>query len=343
MSFEPRDERPASRARPAHHVVVLRHPLPWTASSSPFGDAAARDGADGLAGLRLFDAAGAAREHHGLGVARHGGWPYHGAPARRLSTVIRFVTLWLFHNEGFARESAEGDILAAVRGDDELPPLADPELVAWWKTARRYRAAMGPAWCVRFADRFADWLVSLRAEVRLTAALRATGAWPSFADYMPVRMVHVGVQPALDLLEYACDCPLPLQVRTHPAADAVRRYAGRLVAIQGDLTTVERDLADAPADQLPNLVGCLLHAEGATSEAALAEIEALHDESLCGLTGAAQWLRAEFPRCGNLARWLRGVQSLCHGFARWHLGHGRHARPQVLPDGSLVSLEIEYV
>jgi hypothetical protein len=311
MSFERRDNRHGYSA-PAELAVTLRYPLPWCQTDV------------GTAPRTL-----ATRGWRGLGVARFGTWPLAGDP-QRAATGLRFLACWLLIGD-----DAEADVLAAIRGDDSPAELPAP-LPALWEIARRYRATMGPAFCARLADSFADWLAAARCDARWSTKLRAGGLYPTRDDVLPVRAAAVGVAPALDLLEYFADCPLPPAVRAHPALGAVRRYAARLVAIQDDLSGAALDLAEAR----PNLIGCLLRAEGFSLRGAAEEIEALHDESLCGLTGAAQLLRAEFPRCDALARWLRAVQSLCHGFAAWQ---ARHDRPTPLPDRTSLSIEIEYV
>lgn len=314
MSIETRDDRHGF-STPAELAVTLRYPLPWCKP--------------GLAvGPRVLPTRG----WRGLGVARFGAWPILVGDPQRAATSLRLLACWLVLGDA----DPEADVLAAIRGDDDLPHELPASLRAWWDLARRYRATMGPGFCARLGDSFGDWLAAARSDARWTAKLRAGGQYPARDDVLPVRSASVGVAPTLDLLEYLADCPLPAAVRAHPALEAVRRYAGRLVAIQDDLAGAAVDLAEGR----PNLVGSLLRAEGLPPDVAAEEIEALHDESLCGLTGASQLLRAEFPRCEPLARWLRAIQAICHGFAGWH---GHQGRPATLPDGPALVIEIEYV
>lgn len=307
--------------------VTLRYPLPWF---SP-GELGLYEALS--PGPRLLASVG----FRGLAVARLGGWPTLSADPQRATTALRFLTFWALVGEGGG--FAEADLLATVRGSDDLPADAAPLLRAWWDVARRCRAAMGPAWCARLSEHFADWLAAIRCEAHWRAKLAADGPYPARQDLLPIRVATGGVAPAIDFLEYVGDCPLPLAARSHPAHAAVRRYAARLLAVQDDLIGVAEDLAA----HRPNLVGCLLHTEGMTPGDAVAEVESMHDESLCGLTGASQLLRAEFPRCDQVSRWLRAVQALCHGFARWHTASPLDRRPICLPSGPRLSLEIEYV
>lgn len=307
--------------------VTLRYPLPWFASSE-LGTHEATSPVPRLFAIRGF---------RGLAVARLGGWPTIAPDPQRAATALRFLTFWAILGEDPGL--AEADLLAAVRGSDALSLEAPLALCAWWDVARRCRAAMGPGWCDRLADDFADWLAATRCEAHLRAKIAAGGSYPARDELLPVRVASVGVAPALDFLEYVGDCPLPVAVRSHPAHAAVRRYAARLVAVQDDLVGVAEDLAS----HRPNLLGCLLRIEGLSPAAAAAEIEALHDESLCGLTGASQLLRAEFPRCERVSAWLRMVQTLCHGFARWHSAATLDRRAPQLPSGPGLAIEIEYV
>lgn len=343
MTHETRDERTFLPA-PATLELTLRYPLPWFSAGAGTSSRIGANSAHPHAPSPL-----AVRGWRAPGVARFGGWPVAADP-QRAATALRFLTLWLVVGDGPATEA---ELLAAIRGDDAAAPerpgepegfdprhacapaRPEPALRAWWETARRYRAAMGPGWCARLADDFADWQAASRGELAWTAKIQA-GGYPSREELLQIRAAAVGAGPALDLLEYVADCPLPLAVREHPALASVRRYAARLLAIQDDVAGAAEDLAEGR----PNLLGCLLRGERLRPSAAAAELEALHDESLCGLTGASQLLRAEFPRCEPLARWLREVHALCHGFARWH---GHDPRRVRLPHGATLAIELEYV
>lgn len=315
MSSEPRDERSLLLALPLAREVTLRYPLSWF---TPADDAPV---------FRTLPA----HDERGPGFARFGGWPGAAAPARS-AVAVRFLAFWQI----LGSDLDDADLLTAVRGDDEPGDLSIGAR-AWWETARRCRAAMGPAWCERLGEHFADWRTASRCEARMASKLVSRSPYPRRDVLLPVRTAAVGVAPALDLLEYVHDCPLPHEVRTHPAFEAVGRYAARLLALQCDLASAPDDLAAGR----PNLLLALLRGESLAPADTLAELEALHDESLCGLSGASQWLRAEFSRSAPLARWLRAVQAMCHGFARWH-GQGGAAGLRIADLGAL-TIEIDYV
>lgn len=315
MTHETREERPLLPAPGLE--VTLRYPLSWFSTS---------------AGLDLAPRPLPLDGWRAPGVARFGAWPG-GREPQRAATALRLLTLWLLAGDSTV---AESKLIAAIRGDDP-PGCDDPlELRALWETARRYRATMGPGWCERLGDDFADWLAATRCEARWGLKLQA-GGYPSRDELLQVRVRSAGVGVALDVIEYVADCPLPLAIRNHPALEATRRYAARLLAIQSELAGAAEDLACGR----PNLLGSLIRGERLRPKAAVVELEALHDESLCGLTGASQLLRAEFPRSEALTRWLREVLALCHGFARWHAQGGLGRVP--LPGGAALAIELEYV
>lgn len=316
MTHETREERSLLTAH-AGLELTLRYPLAWFSTSA---------GLDPAPRPLLLDG------WRAPGAARFGAWPTGGDP-QRAATALRLLTLWLLAGDSPAPEAR---LLAAIRGDD--PPGCDEplDLRALWETARRYRAAMGPGWCERLGDDFADWLAATRCEARWGLRMQA-GGYPTRDELLQVRIRSAGAGVALDVIEYVAGCPLPLAVRNHPAFEATRRYAARLLALQAELAGAADDLAAGR----PNLLGCLIRGERLRPAAALAEIESLHDESLCGLTGASQLLRAEFPRSDGLTRWLREAQALCHGFARWHAKGGLGRVP--LPGGAALTIELEYV
>lgn len=309
MSLEPRDDRPLRVETPTRELT-LKYPLAWFTPSSEGPILRALGGPD---------------------FARFGAWP--GSPClRREATAAGFLALWVILGD-----SAEpGAMLTAIRAD-ETPRDLCPELRAWWEISRRMRAAMGPAWCERLGASFDDWHAALRAEARISRRISAGGPYPRREEILPVRASATGVRVALDLLEYLLAASLPHSVRTHPAFEAVGRYLAQLLAIQCDLEGSARDLAAAR----PNLMLATLLGEGLGASPTCAEWMALHDVTVCGLGGAAQWLRAEFSRCRELDLWLRGVQEIGHGFPRWCAQH--EVVSWRLPGAGTWRIEIDYV
>jgi len=309
MSLEPRDDR-SLRVETPTRELTLKYPLAWFTPSSEGPILRALGGPD---------------------FARFGAWP--GSPCqRREATAARFLALWVVLGDS----GESGPMLTAIRAD-ETPRDLSPELRAWWEISRRMRAAMGPAWCERLGASFDEWLAASRAEARISRRISTGGPYPRREEILPVRGVAGGARVALDLLEYLLAAPLPHIVRSHPAYEAVGRYLAQLLAIQCDLEGATRDLAAAR----PNLMIAALLGEGLSGSAACAELRSLHDVTVCGLGGAAQWLRAEFSRCGELDLWLRGVQEIGHGFPRWCAQH--ELANWRLPGAGIWRLEIDYV
>src|SRR5690606_31666348 len=192
-----RDDRSRMTAELALEVT-LRYPLPWF---SPLGLSLHEAMSPGP---RLLGEPG----FRGLAVARLGGWPTLASDPRRAATALRFLTFWalLGDDDSFT----DADLLAALRGGEALSAAAPPVLRAWSELARVCRAAMGPGWCARLADHFADWLTATRCEAHWRAKIGADGPYPARDELLPIRVASVGVAQAIDFLEYVGDCPLPV-------------------------------------------------------------------------------------------------------------------------------------
>jgi hypothetical protein len=309
-------------ARPAA-TISLRYPLHWCTGVHPDADAAEADTRAFLRRFGLLATPGAAARFAGIEVGRHAGWPLFGASRSALITVMRFLTLWLFYDDGIegVGEAAAARAVAAVRGDPGLDLAdADPCLRAWWVNARRYRA-MGPAFCAELGRRFRDWLDAVHEEAAQIRHLRALGEHPGVDAYLAQRERSIGVYPVLCLLEYACGRPLADVVRAHPALARVERCAAEVVILQNDLVSAAKETRDRQV----NLVCSIRQARRCTLARAWSEIEARHDLAVAALRRAAADLRAAFPADLAVRRWLRAVETMCHGFARWHTTARRYA------------------
>ncbi len=328
--------------QPTPATITLRYPVQWYTPVHPHAATTEAGTQAWLADLRLLDSEAAVLKFRHLGVARYGGWPLYNADPEALATVTRFLTLWIFYDDMLEGHGEAHELLAmaAVRGEPAFDiDAGGPYLRAWWETACRYRRRMDTVWCERLGDRFGDWLRAVREEAEQLRVLRSEGRQPDPLAYMACRRRSIGVLPTLNLLEYACGCALPDELRVHPAMAALERAASELVFIQNDLVSVPKDARDRGV----NLVFSVAQARGCSLAEACREMEKMHDTALTGFTNAAGFLRIEFPDCAPLMQWLEAAETMCHGFARWHLSNTRYDRELTLGDGSSVRIEIEYV
>jgi len=328
--------------RPVPATITLRYPMQWYTPVHPYAATTEAGTQAWLADLRLLDSETAIAKFRHLGVARYGGWPLYNADAEALATVTRFLTLWIFYDdmlEGHG-EAHEALAVAAVRGEPDFDVVAGgPYLRAWWETALRYRARMDTAWCERLGERFGDWLGAVREEAEQLRVLRAEGRHPATLAYIHCRRRSIGVLPTLNLLEYACGCALPDELRGHPGMAAIERAASELVFIQNDLVSVPKDARSEGV----NLVFSVAQELCCTLAEACHEVEKMHDTALRSFVDAAEFLRAEYRDCAPLIEWLAAAETMCHGFARWHLSNTRYDRELTLGDGTSVRIEVEYL
>ena len=328
--------------RPVPATITLRYPMQWYTPVHPHAATTEAGTQAWLADLRLLDSEAAIAKFRHLGVARYGGWPLYNADAEALATVTRFLTLWIFYDDMLEGqgEAHESLAVAAVRGEPDFDVDAGgPYLRAWWETARRYRARMDTAWCARLGERFGDWLRAVREEAEQLRVLREEGRHPETLAYIHCRRQSIGVLPTLNLLEYACGCALPDEVRGHPGMAALERAAAELVFIQNDLVSVPKDARSEGV----NLVFSIAQERRCSLAEACHEVEKMHDTALRGFTDAAGFLRIEYRDCPALIEWLAAAETMCHGFARWHLSNTRYDRELPLGDGTSVRIEVEYL
>lgn len=323
-------------------TITLRYPMQWYTPVHPQAATTEECTQAWLSDLRLLDSEAAIAKFRHLGVARYGGWPLYKADAEALATVTRFLTLWIFYDDMLEGEGElrEALAVAAVRGQPDFDIEASgPYLRAWWETATRYRSRMDTRWCDRLGDRFGDWLRAVREEAEQLRTLRRHGRHPELLAYIGCRRRSIGVYPTLNLLEYACGCALPDDLRSHPGMAALERSASELVFLQNDLVSVPKDARDCGV----NLVFSVAQERGCSLAQACHELEKMHDTALHGFVHASEFLRREYSSCEALMIWLEAAETMCHGFARWHLSNTRYDRELALGDGTSVRIEIEYV
>jgi epi-isozizaene synthase len=323
-------------------TITLRYPMQWYTPVHPHAATTEAGTLAWLADLRLLDSEAAVAKFRHLGVARYGGWPLYNADAEALATVTRFLTLWIFYDDMLEGQGEAHECLAmaAVRGEPDFDVDAGgPYLRAWWETARRYRNRMDTSWCARLGDRFGEWLRAVREEAEQLRILRSEGRHPEVLAYIACRRRSIGVYPTLNLLEYACGCALPDELRTHPGMAALERSASELVFIQNDLVSVPKDARDSGV----NLVFSIAQDKNCSLAEACREMERMHDTALRGFLDAAGFLRSDHPECTALHEWLAAAETMCHGFARWHISNTRYDRELALGDGTSVRIEVEYV
>jgi hypothetical protein len=315
------------------HSIVLRYPADWLVAVHPAHEAARRDTESWLRALGVLEGEGAARTFAAMNVGWYGGAPFPDAPFERLTTITRFFTLWIFHDEVLEGlgASAPRVLGAAVRGE---PAAAEESgyLRGWRELGARFRAAMSDRWLSRFSERFVTWLGSLDAEARLAAEAQRSGRPPSFEAYMAVRTINIGVLPTTCWIEYAQGRELSPVISADPDLARAERLASRVITFQNDVAGLDKDARRG----WPNAVLSLAADERAPLRAALDTAIRLHDIDVGDLAATCDRLAR---RHGEPARaWTSGLARLVAGLGRWHTATPRYS--VTLPGGEAVRVTL---
>lgn len=312
------------------HSIVLAYPSDWLVPVNPAHEEARDDCQRWLRRLGVLSDRDAARAFDAMNVGWYGGAPFPSAGYRELTTITRFFTLWIFHDEVLEGlgASAPAALGAAVRGDLDAGPGASPYLRGWCVLGRRFRAAMSGAWLSRFSTRFVEWLASLDAEAGLVAGMGRSGRQPSFDAYMAVRSINIGVLPTTCWIEYAARRELPDAVLADPDLARAEGLASRIITFQNDAAGLDKDLRRG----WPNAVLSIATESGRPLLDAFGAVVELHDGDVRRLAATCERL---VERHGEPARdWTRGLCRMVAGLGRWQLHTPRYTA--TLPGGPTV-------
>jgi hypothetical protein len=312
------------------HTIALHYPSSFLAPVHPDHEAARRDTERWLRGLGVVADERSERTFAEMNVGWYGGAPFPDAPYDALVTIMEFFTLWIFHDdvlEGLGMD-APHVLGAAVRGEPAQCPLGSPHVRGFWELGCRFRAARSDRWLARFSGRFRAWIGSLGAEAELARAIQSTGQQPSFAAYMEVRGLNIGVLPTVCWIEHAADRELSPEILADPYVARAEALAGRIVALQNDIAGFDKDARRG----WPNAVLSLGAERGASPLEAFARAAELHDRAVASLAAICQ---AIVKRHGDAARfWVKGLCRMVGGLAQWHLRTPRYSA--TLPGGDAV-------
>lgn len=307
--------------------IVLRYPSRWLVDVNPAHEAARLDTERWLREIGVLADESAARTFDAMNVGWYGGAPFPRAAYPELTTIARFFTLWIFHDEVLEGLGVEAPrvLAAAVRGEPERCPQDSPYVRGWWELGRRFRAAMSERWLARFSQRFLEWLASVDAEARLAAEAQRSGRPPTLEAYMAVRATNIGVRPTACWIEYALGRELDEAVLSDPDVERAEQLACRIVTFQNDVAGFDKDERRG----WPNAVRSVVVDDGVSVEAAFDAIVALHDSDVAELEAACDRLAR---RHGEAARaWTTGLACMVAGLGKWQLHTPRYTA--TLPDG----------
>jgi hypothetical protein len=288
--------------------------------------------------MRLVLSVAAGRHFDAICVGRLAARVYGDAMAVEKQQVVTDWLSWLFV---FDDQVDEGDVgrrpehLASMLDiilprSDTISAAADHPLAgALADLWRRIQPGMSQEWRHRFLQHVAEYFQACCWEATNRAADRV--ATP--AVFPAMRRTAGAVVPSLDLIEFACDLELPIQLRVHPLYLELVIAAADVICWTDDLFTVEKEMAHG---DVHNLVIVLAHHDGCTVDAASQRVNSLLTERLEAFFGAERRLCDSLdvlgisgPQQEQVEWWIRSLRTWMRGHLDWGLETPRYQERQV--------------
>jgi hypothetical protein len=260
----------------------LLYPASWTPGLNPLADVARRAAG---AWFREIGVVGDERSMRILEEERpdlYGGFPYPTAGFSTLTTLTKYLALWMLFDDLVTETVADPSRAPDVGGyrqallDGRLPEGADPFLFAWWKLGRELAERMSAPWCRRVQEYFVEWLEITVVERETYAALRARDRLPSVQQYFDIRTCSVGALPTFFFIEHVEGFELPERVLADERIRALHAIASKLVFVANDVLGLEKDLRSG----WPNLVTVLAQERDVPLHVALEHVVDLHNRDM---------------------------------------------------------------
>jgi hypothetical protein len=271
-----------------------------------------------------------------LAVAEYANWPFASAEPERAEVITKFLALWIFYDD-VIEERDDGQaarIHDAIAGRPAHGPDGNAHLHCWWELGRACAQVMSPAWVERHADRFTEWVTSVRMESIASAKFRAKGVPPSASEHLERRRLNIGMVPNVDFIEYQMGRELTPALHDDDDILRVTALAAEVVAIINDLFGLAKDRRL----RWPNLVSCVQHELGGSLERAFEAVVTMLDERIAEITAVEARLLARVRERELVEAWLRGLHHVMYGFARWHAMAPRYTSTHGLEDGRVLQL-----
>jgi hypothetical protein len=329
---------------PKKHYLV--YPSSWRPSLNPYAALSSE------AAAQWFRALGVVHDDRSSRVLReeradlYGGFPYPHANFEHLTTVTKFLALWMLFDDLVTEAtgdywSAHGltidDYAASLRGEAP-PPRADPFLRAWAALGRAFADRMSPAWSARLSDRFVAWLRMTIRERETYAALREQRRLPDPATYLEIRTVTVGVLPTFHFIEYVEGFELGREAIEHPIVAKLHADGVLLELLSNDLASLEKDMAAG----WPNMVTVIQAAEQLSLPDAVERVVEKHN----GVLAEFLALEAALPDLGPaidpfLRAYVERMHYVVRGFAEFQLRAERYRwKAELAPGRAPFAVEI---
>jgi 5-epi-alpha-selinene synthase len=312
----------------------LLYPASWRPVLNPYAGLARRAAGAWFREIGVVGDAGSERILADERPDLYAGLPYPGANFDTLTTVTKYLALWILFDDLVTERDGERhpelQAYANALHEGVLPPSADPFLRAWWSLGRSFGARMSAAWCHRIADYFLEWLEAAAVERDTYTALRRDGRLPDVRTYVDIRSATIGALPTFYFIELVEGFELPAAVMADEKVRALHALGSKIIFEANDVLSLQKDLLSG----WPNLVTVMKEQQGLDLAQACERAADLHNRDVLAFLA----LEADLPSFGPetdpfVRRYFERMHHVICGFAEFERRAERY-RWEALEAGS---------
>lgn len=336
LKFPPLQEVAPQSLR--HQEISLSYPKHWAVPLSPMAGEMQARALEWLKDRGIVIDESTEEKFIKLSVGEYANWPFPLASEERAEIITKFLALWIFYDDCIEEED-DGQmqlIAGAISGQSSTIPHGSPHLQCWWELGRAYARLMSVSWCQRHAQRFKDWMISVREESRVAKIYRRTGKYPNAISHLERRRLNIGMIPNLDFLELQMDWELSEEHLSDIHLKQLEQLSAEVVAIINDFFGYAKD----KKFKWCNLVSCLMEDFKVYPEEAFAWVANLHNSRVLRFDEVAQSLLKRWQGHAKLAQWVQSLRYIMYGFARWHSRAPRYCQEHHFSTGTWLQLGI---
>ncbi len=321
--------------------ILLTYPRTWTTPLNPLAHEMQNKAFSWLKARGVIHDSVTEKKFIKLSVGEYANWPFPYADAARAEIITKFLALWIFYDD-IIEEQDDGQlhcIHQAIQGQTQQSFQGSPHLQCWWELGRAYAQLMSANWCRRHAQRFYEWVLSVRAESRVAQEFRQSRQYPSSISHLDRRRMNIGMIPNIDFIELQMNWELPQEYLDDPLHQELENISAEVVAMINDFFGYSKDLHL----KWCNLVSCLMEEFKIYPDEAFEWVANLHNSRVIRFDQVAAEYLNRWDHRPQLAKWVQSLRFIMYGFSRWHSRAPRYCNQHQLTPHCRVYLGIEEV
>jgi len=317
--------------------VALLYPRSWAVELNPRARQMERKAELWLRERGVIRDAAGMDKFTKLAVGEYANWPFSAARGKRAEIITKFLSLWIFYDDVLeeADDGRQEAIFQAIGGRSKKVDGGDSHLQCWQELGQSCGKWMSRSWLDRHAQRFLEWVASVREESAAAQEFRASGLYPSAAKHLERRCKNIGMLPNIDFLELQMDWELPPGLLEDPDFRRLEELSAGVVALVNDIFGFRKD----QGSRWCNLIPCLVQEFHISTEEACRWAADMHNARVRDIAALGAKLLARSTE-ENFARWIKGLHHIMYGFARWHAMAPRYSSRHEVDAGRQVLIEI---